>query len=266
MTKHPERILLPLDLGVGSLRALAPAIHLAGRLGVGLDVVTWSFSSEDAERTRPRIEAALADVGYPLPVQSLITTDDRPGVALAAEAARRGAMVTMASHARRGIGHAVLGSTAEDVVATAERPVVLVGPHVQGWEPTGQLIAAVDGSATAERIVRPAAALAAAMRMPLQLVEVIEAGVTVPSDVVDGSYVVRLSSAFAEGPVGFEILHGDPAHAIVRHATAADLLALTTRHPTGLSRAVLGSVAMRVVHAARCPVVVGTARSTEEET
>jgi nucleotide-binding universal stress UspA family protein len=48
-----------------------------------------------------------------------------------------------------------------------------------------------------------------------------------------------------------------PAYAIADHARRlpASILALTTRALSGLGRAVLGSVAMDVVHESVCPVL-----------
>jgi nucleotide-binding universal stress UspA family protein len=51
---------------------------------------------------------------------------------------------------------------------------------------------------------------------------------------------------------------GDPAHAIVRYARdhAVDLIVIGTHGRSGFSRALLGSVADRVLRAAACPVLV----------
>jgi nucleotide-binding universal stress UspA family protein len=127
------------------------------------------------------------------------------------------------------------------------------------------VIVAVDGTVTSEAIIGRAAAWAASLRLPIELVNVVEAGVTCPPDVLDGSYVVGLATHLGEGPVGFDVLHGDPADAIVRHARDDDLIALTSRARGGLMRTALGSVAMRIVHRAPCPVLVGSPVSTAVE-
>ncbi len=59
-------------------------------------------------------------------------------------------------------------------------------------------------------------------------------------------------------PVQAHVEPGDPAEQIVRFASAhhVDALVLATRGRTGISRALLGSVAERVVRTAHCPVVV----------
>lgn len=60
---------------------------------------------------------------------------------------------------------------------------------------------------------------------------------------------------------------GVPAEAIVEYArlTRADLLVIATRGRTGLSRALLGSVAESVVRHAPCPVLVVRAELPEEK-
>lgn len=63
-----------------------------------------------------------------------------------------------------------------------------------------------------------------------------------------------------------ELLHGDPADAIVAHAAVvdADLIVLGTHGRTGLARVLLGSVAERVVRHSPTPVV--TVRSAHHDT
>lgn len=52
------------------------------------------------------------------------------------------------------------------------------------------------------------------------------------------------------------VRRGDPATVLLDHALRADLLAMGNRGRSGLAGAMVGSVAMRVAHHARCPVVL----------
>ena len=63
-------------------------------------------------------------------------------------------------------------------------------------------------------------------------------------------------------PVVIASTAGDPAEEIVRYAMAhdIDLIVLGTHGRTGLSRALLGSVAERVIRTAPCPVLAVPAR------
>jgi nucleotide-binding universal stress UspA family protein len=77
--------------------------------------------------------------------------------------------------------------------------------------------------------------------------------------------------AFAEGagtsrrPVDVHVTAGEPAPAIVEHATraAADLIVMGTQGRSGLSRVLLGSVAERVLREAPCPVMTVPPRAQE---
>ena len=59
-------------------------------------------------------------------------------------------------------------------------------------------------------------------------------------------------------PVRTLVLTGDPARQLVRHAREeqCDLVVVGTHGRTGLSRAVLGSVAERIARSCPCPVLV----------
>jgi nucleotide-binding universal stress UspA family protein len=67
-----------------------------------------------------------------------------------------------------------------------------------------------------------------------------------------------LSASLGAGvPVVTAVLFGDPANEIVRYAREhdIDLIVVGTHGRTGLSRALLGSVAERVIRTASCPVL-----------
>jgi len=55
---------------------------------------------------------------------------------------------------------------------------------------------------------------------------------------------------------GFHVEQGDAAREILAHAGPTDLIAMATHGRGGFKRWVLGSVAEKVIHAARGPVLV----------
>lgn len=63
------------------------------------------------------------------------------------------------------------------------------------------------------------------------------------------------------------VLRGDPASALVHHATevGATAMVIGTRGRGGIKRAVLGSVSDHVIRHAPCPVIVTTAHGAEHE-
>jgi nucleotide-binding universal stress UspA family protein len=75
-------------------------------------------------------------------------------------------------------------------------------------------------------------------------------------------------TALGDGtPVVIASTSGDPAEEIVRYARThdIDLIVVGTHGRTGLSRALLGSVAERVIRTAPCPVLAVPARREVEE-
>jgi nucleotide-binding universal stress UspA family protein len=255
-----RRILVPLDSGAASLRAIAPARHLADRFGVELELISWSFSALQTPWSRRRIERHLQRHAIDRPVELITTGARNAGIAVAEEAAERGAVVVMASHARGGPRRTILGSIAEEVLSHAPDPVVLVGPRVRLWEPSGRLVVGLDQSACSERALAPMAEWARDLGLPLELA-------AVTPGAPGGTYLDTVAASLPRDlTVRVAALHGDPASALADHSSRTDLLAVGSHSRRGIGRAVLGSVAMRLVHEARCPVVVvGAAARVELE-
>ena len=83
-----------------------------------------------------------------------VVPDTFPATAISHSLDEHGA-VLMATHGRSGIGKALLGSVAEDVVKATERPVMLLGPSASGPSSLvgGVLIIPIDGGETAGSIL-----------------------------------------------------------------------------------------------------------------
>ena len=139
----------------------------------------------------------------------------------------------------------------------------------------GRIVVGIDDSAQAAAALRWALAEAALRRASVEVVHtwsppvtaMFGAAVAVPVDesAVDaaarehvGKLVANAVGSMSEEPaeVQVTILPGPPAQALVEVAEGADLLVVGSHGRTGLSRMVLGSVAMAVVQHAPCPVVV----------
>lgn len=140
------------------------------------------------------------------------------------------------------------------------------------------IVVGTDGSATAERAVAQAAALAAADQARLVVVsayvpgEVTRAGVAadaVPSDIrhtlTDRVQTEELAArgraiATEAGATGVVVqaVEGDPAHALLEAAAdfGADLIVVGSRGLTSHAHFILGSVAASVAHHAPCDVLV----------
>jgi nucleotide-binding universal stress UspA family protein len=156
----------------------------------------------------------------------------------------------MATRARTGIAEALLGSVASEVVRRAPNPTLLVGPEVHGGQPalTGPVIACLDGSALAAQGLPLAAAWAGALDRPLEAVTVARG----TQDDVTGA-----RRAAADHGATWQPLAGGPAAQVVAgHAPDDGLLVAATHGHSGLGRIAIGSVALRIVHDAPCPVLV----------
>ncbi len=178
-------------------------------------------------------------------------------------------IIGMATHGRSGIGEAVLGSVAESVVRRADRPVLLVGPHVDtDRDLASDLVVAVDAPETADAIAGAAADLATTLSVGVSAVEVAPAApvpFTPELDMMgwpeDGKAADAAFAALVRAGRRAErhvLREPDPARAIVRFAAGlpASFVVVGTHAREGLARVALGSIAMRVVHRSPCPVLV----------
>jgi nucleotide-binding universal stress UspA family protein len=191
-------------------------------------------------------------------------------------------LIVVGSHGRRGLSHAFLGSVAERIVRTASRPVLVVRspPEVpaQGSavKPVRRIVVATDFSAIADHALDYAIALAGALEAGIAVVH--SYGAVTYRDLPEGSAVnataqmmghveVAVQSALRSMAdkgkrAGVELStiqrSGAPADEVTAAATelGADLIVIGSQGRRGFSRALLGSVAERVVRTATCPVLV----------
>ncbi|HEX3695342.1 MAG TPA: universal stress protein [Polyangia bacterium] len=147
-----------------------------------------------------------------------------------------------------------------------------------------RILVPLDFSASSDEALSTAIAFARAFSARLELVHVIVEPiyplpaplevVTLPVDIERIYAEVEKQITFALGRVreaGVSgdkvILNGRPHVEIVSHAEkiAADLIVIGSHGRSGFSHALLGSVAERVVHRARCPVLVVPAPHSERD-
>lgn len=185
------------------------------------------------------------------------------------------ALVVVGSHGRTGIQRMLLGSVAERVVRFAHSPVLVArsGPL------EGPVVTGTDLSEAARPGLVEAARLAAASKSELIVLYVLSAGWFGRSGVgVSPAALAEAmsgSSAFTEATqaldaeialatrdldvkVTREVTIGDPAAVLVQRAedVKARLVVTATHGRTGLRRALIGSVAERIVRLAHTSVLV----------
>lgn len=120
--------------------------------------------------------------------------------------------------------------------------------------PLGPVVVGVDGSCSALQAVDLAAEEAAARLTPLVVVHV-ETGPGDSQEVLD----IAAARALAEHPglaVSTTAVVGDPARALLARSSDAYLLVLGHRRDARFPALPAGPVTTRVVHEARCPVMV----------
>jgi nucleotide-binding universal stress UspA family protein len=194
----------------------------------------------------------------------------------------RGTLICMATHGRSGITRWMLGSVAYKVLHAAHSPVLLIRP-VEETDPLVSvqiktLLAPLDGSGLAEQILPHVNALAAKLRLSVNLLR----AYTFPPDaylVGDGLYMEPLSryrEAVAQdvekyladkaelvrsaGLSRVEALavSGNAAQEIISFAdrTPNCMIAMSTHGKTGLDAWYVGSVAEKIVHRSTKPVLL----------
>jgi nucleotide-binding universal stress UspA family protein len=301
-------VLVPLDGSPFGEQALPLALALARRCGATLHLVhvlTPVVVYPDAVLANAGLEAQIHDRqkdyldGVARRVAAISTVPVRTALldgaispTLQDHVAAAGIdLVVMTTHGRSPLGRFWLGSVADYLVRHLNVPLLLVRPHdsapdLQSDPVPRHILVPLDGSALAEDMIEPAAALAALTEGSLTLLRVVRpalpsnfsldsvgvgAGAQQLIDEIEKVHqqLMRQASAYLEGVadrlrsrnlvvrtrVGIE---DQPALAILLEAKAsgADLIALQTHGRGGLARLLLGSVADKVIRGAAVPVLV----------
>ena len=198
-------------------------------------------------------------------------------------------LVVLTTHGAGGVQRWWLGSVADGLVRTVQRHLLLVRP----WDDTEdrapaeprfqKVVVPLDGSDFAERALEPASALAREFGAELALLRVVPAPVELTSIYgmagvrMEGEghrrrvqeaqdYLDRVLERFGDLEVSAALgEEGEAADGVVRGAREmqADVMVLSTRGRGGVARAVLGSVADKVIRSTALPVLVVPV--TEEE-
>jgi nucleotide-binding universal stress UspA family protein len=145
------RVVAFLDGSPFAERALPVASWIAGELRVGLELIEVVSGHGDGDRvvrylcgTANRRRASSWDV---------IVHEDVPAAMAEVVGHRRGALPCLATHGRDRSA-ALLGSTAEALLARSPRPVLLAGPKAGPREdPGAPVVVAVDGSAADDALM-----------------------------------------------------------------------------------------------------------------
>ena len=267
-----KTVFVPLDGSERAESALGAAVPLATRLGAELVLLSARWPDVEIDTTRNYLDVRASSLDRP--ARTLLVLDRDPADAIALAAYEHDAVVCMATRGRGALRQAVLGSVAEEVVRTSVTPLMLVGPRFEStWKlgETPMVLAGLDGSGPSRAAALAAGGLAREIGARVRVVEVLR-----PSDVVALGEVATTPVELLEEVVGqleaggvaaeYALIDGfDPADALVRDASErhAAFIALASHGRSGLARTALGSVSMRTVGQASCPVFVAGPKSWE---
>lgn len=262
-------LLVPLDGGESSVRAVPVAVRLARRLGLRVKLYQLVDDEAGVESAVAYLEMIAAKHLNGAAGDCIVEVGDDPVDAIVV-AAGDDAVPCMGTAASVRFHQGHFGSVAEGVVRRLSRPMFLVGPEMEPapGAPTQKVVVPVDDSALSESAISVAVDLAEAFSVPLWVVSVASPKHEAKSrgrgvDLVVGHsrYVRNLAAkirrAHPDLDVEYEALHDeDPADAIVRFVGDDGTAVMATHGRSGLSRLVAGSVATGVVAHSRRAVVV----------
>jgi nucleotide-binding universal stress UspA family protein len=210
----------------------------------------------------------------------------RPESVIVAEAKRQGksTLIAMSTHGRSGIGRWLVGSVTTKVIHSAPCSMLVIRPKDEGANEQreaklNRIILPLDGSPLSEAAIPDALDIAKSFNLPVTVVRVVPTaqmsaagewaagyagGYAEVLEAVEAETKDYLASKVSElkqrgiPGVDSKIFLGDPASHIVDlgRESEGNLVVMSSRGRTGLSRAVLGSVADRVVSSSGAPVLL----------
>lgn len=299
-----KRILVPLDGSDFSERALDPAAALAIRDGAEIRLLSvvpteppiplafadptllGNWVDEEGARRRDYVErtAAGAARSGECRVEALVRVGKVDAAIREVAEEFDVDLVVATTHGRGAFQRAWLGSTADRLLRSLERPLLLLPPTPADEDRFSEaevrhVLVPLDGSKAAEAaldalpLVLPGSA-----GVRLTLATVVEEGFALPAAYLPSAiseesarderrkkaaaYLAGISRRVEEGGLGVPDTHvltaDSAAHGLLRYCKEADvdMIALSTHGRGGVSRFAVGSVADKLVRGAGIPVLV----------
>lgn len=296
-SNHPH-ILLATDRDPQAQEHLTYATKLGNRLGARITLyhaipptslvlnapladnrVVADQSIEEVQRS---LKEAASTLVADRPIHVEVEEAADPKAAILAAADRLGAdLIVLPTHGRTGISRAVIGSTAEQVVRRATKPVLLLTDHMLqhgelDLDAGGPMLIATDVSPASVAAHTPAVALARRLGQPVRLLSIVDdpvlppfgGGAPVAPPPVDHKPAIdartkRLREMVlmldSHAPIEIEVQASvNVVDLVVRRAKEmhAPLLVMTTHGRRGIARMLQGSVAEQVVRRSTTPVLI----------
>jgi nucleotide-binding universal stress UspA family protein len=291
-----QKILFPTDFSKCAEQALAHAVFLAEKYGAEIHVlhvitifedqpsVVSNEIAETKEMVRKLEDIAEKQLNKLLDSHSSndikIITEIKRGLSAAPAileyvSDKQIDLIVMGTHGRRGLGHLLLGSAAEEVVRLAPCPVFTIR-ELKEPKPVMQvnnILVPIDFSNHSEKALTYASEIAQSYNAQLQVLHIIEetmhpafsvTGKSSIFDLVPGikedskKRIAKMLEKFVSDKVKSKVFiqGGRAANDIIKFAkeNSTDLIVIATHGLTGLEHMLLGSVTEKVVRMAHCPV------------
>lgn len=255
----------------------------AGVYGFGVEVETHIADTKQQAQKDLSAIAGLARSAGVANVQDHLLMG-RAAEAIVDESQRLGCdLVITGTHGRGAIDHFLFGSTAERIVRYSAVPVLAIKPQEREFvtETNGftlkHILCPCDLSPLADQAVEFAAQICRTFGAELTLLHVIDSRIAYPLAMPDPATLIPeeirrraterlngIANRYKDVKIHVDVITGVPDKVIVEAARdrSVDLIAMTTHGHGGLSRALLGSTAEKVVRVAGVPTM--TIRPTSE--
>lgn len=270
-----KKILLALDGSENAERALWWAAKYAGRekaqvvlfRAVDTSILEPEFipsQVKDALNYLLRMETELNQSGLPTKV---IAREGKPAETIVKVAMEeRCDLILMTTRGGSKVKRWVIGGVTEQVLRLSPIPVLPIQSRTRPAKNNHvrRVLVPVDGSKLAEEVVPWAIELARIQKARLVFIHVyppVHAGVRALArenfEALRTRMIRRCELLKKEGiKARFVVRTDDPAEAILAHAGMNDMIVTTTHGEGGFKRWIFGSVAEKLIHEARVPVLV----------
>jgi len=303
-----KTILVPLDGSSVAEQGLAAACRIARGTGAALllmrsvvyfavEEATREDEGRDLQEAREYLDTVKRDLERQgLAVATEVLPVDPVRAILFAAEAHDVDLISICTHGRSGIEHAVLGSVAGAVLRRSTAPILLTRAGAHATSPTGtpygRILVPLDGTAFAETALSYLRREEIGRGAKLLLLRVVAPvpPPLVPAAMRDGALAVldlteraakrhrlegeaSLQAAGAALPEDWtwqsRVMLGDPGEVILRVAEGegSELIAIATHGHHGWDRLLHGSVTRRLLHRSTIPMLImrGVAADAAEE-
>lgn len=243
----------------------------------GLDMEEYEERHRNQERDY--LEKVVSGIGNGAQVDSMLLEGNIADQVAEYAAKVGGDMILLTTHGHTGVSRMWLGSVADALVRTTTLPLLIVHPAHGGHVPADvtsfhHVLVPLDGSELSESVLGCASDLAAAAGARMTLVHVVSSSAVLgtrtfpllPDDIRPAvekarAYLERVAEGLRAKGRQVEIHveeHDAPGRAIAAIADKldADLIAMATHGYGGLKRALLGSVADKILRSSPLPLLV----------